>query len=198
MVRYLSRKMTNYIVSKSDTADYDVIFYGYELLFQELLVILIALLLALVFDILGLVVIAIISHDILRNFAGGPHAKYRAICIMMSIIIIFGPALIVSLTGQTLGAISLLTIGIVDIGFLSKYAPADTAEKPISSRENRVRLRRYSIIIMAIYVLLGELLLNIAPSISTVLIMTPSFVCLFSHPIAYRLLGCAKYITKES
>lgn len=142
--------------SNIDDDNTEVIEYGLNLFLSTLIKFIIVLFLASLFGITKYVLLSIVSFGLLRTFAGGIHLKSSFGCLIGIIFIYFSAVYISLYLSFSLMFIYILFLCEIILIFL--YAPADIAEKPILSKTQSKKLKRYSIytillfFIMAIYV----------------------------------------------
>jgi accessory gene regulator B len=188
----LAGKTAAYIVKNDPSADYEVLEYGYDILFQEISVTILTLLLALPFGLFVHVAISLATYNVLRLYAGGLHAKHRIVCIVTSIVIMFGPSVLFAKLGVSLPIAAILALYLLNLVLLLLYAPADTEAKPIQDRQTRKRMKMASVSWLTIIYCLALILHGRFPDYSAVLAAMPFIVCCFAHPLAYWLYGCKK------
>lgn len=115
--------------------------------------------------ILNYTVVAFIAFGILRTFASGVHASSSMKCILINYITFLGNVYL-SLNVQ-LSKLLISAIFIISLILIIIYAPADTNERPLVSRNLRKKLKIKSIIIV---LSLGVIALLISNSIYSNLI----------------------------
>lgn len=197
MIKRLSEMTAQYIVRDDAAADYEILAYGYELIYQEIVIILLSLLLALPFGLLPHVLTGICTFHLLRKYAGGSHAAHRIVCTIVSTAIVYGPSFFFVKTGVRLSFAVYMVMFAVDLLLLLLYAPADTEVKPVQTIEKRNYLKRASIFVLIALFVAACLLSGRFPQYAAIIAVTATLVCLFTHPLIYRLLGCKKSTSLE-
>ena len=102
--------------------------------------------------------IAFIVFGILRSFANGVHADSSIKCIFLNYIVFLGNVYL-SLH-FTLNRTLIITLLLISLILIIKYAPADTAERPLVSKKLRKSLKLKSIAIVLISYSVSLLLSN--------------------------------------
>lgn len=197
MITHLSKMTARYIARNDESADYDVLVYGYELLYQELAVHLLTLIIALPFGIMPYVLAGLILFKIIRNFTGGAHANHRVVCTIVSTSVLFGPSLVFVKLGFRIPVFVIGILFVLDLLLLAKYAPADTELKPIQSPDKRAALKRMAILSLFAVFIVSFFLWRVNPGFAEAMVVTVTIVCLFTHPAIYKLLGCKNSMTTE-
>ena len=192
MIRFLSQKLANYVTKNDDSADFEILAYGYDLMFQEIGVVLITLLIALPFGLFSPVLLSILSYNIVRRYAGGTHAKHRAACIITSVLTMFGPAYLFTKLEVPLPLPMILLLYVYSAVLLILYAPADTEIKPIRDPQKRKRAKYSGVFTLTVCTLLAILLREKWSSYAGILTVVPTIVSSLTHPLAYKLYGCEK------
>lgn len=192
MIRRLSEKIARYIANNDESADFEVLVYGYDVLLQEVFVFLITLILALPFGLFFHVLIALVSYNLLRRYAGGVHAKYRTACITSSVAIMFGPAVLFGKLGYFIPFAVMPGLFVFSLALLLLYAPADTEMKPVRTPSKRRSMKTCAAVLLTAYFTAALLLVDRFPAQSSVLAVTATIVSCFTHPWAYKIYGCEK------
>ncbi|MBU3092397.1 accessory gene regulator B family protein [Clostridium sp. CF011] len=102
--------------------------------------------------------IAFIVFGFLRSFANGVHADSSLKCIFLNYIIFLGNVFL-SLN-FTLNRTSIIILFLISLILVVKYAPADTAERPLVSKKLRKALKLKSIAVVLISCSVSLLLPN--------------------------------------
>lgn len=151
--------------------------YGIQLLLYPLLDFALICLVGWLLGCLGATVIAALSTALVRFFSHGAHSKSPVICALIGMIIfpVLGRLALTGapyFTGIALSSIILLgfTVSIIIVWRLS---PVDSPAKPVSSSEERRKLRIHSLVaVVFISALQGALLLWTARAAAVVLAMS--------------------------
>ena len=157
-VDLLSKKISNNLKDELnlDEDKRSIIEYGIFAFFQMGISILLVAIVGLIFNVIIESLIISFTGAILRKSSGGAHASTSANCSIVGILISVLPAYIlknINLNSNYLIFIGLL-IYIISFRIILKCAPVDTPNKPIKKKEKRKRLKRGSIIILSIYMIL--------------------------------------------
>lgn len=115
-----------------------------------------ALLVALLLGVFPNVLIIMLTTSILRSFSGGSHSETMFGCAIYGAIIMNVFGLLTKYTQPSRGFLSIfiLLILIFSTWSIYKYAPADTPEKPITTKVKRHKLRKLSFATLFIWCIL--------------------------------------------
>ena len=196
MIKYLAQAIASYTVKHDNSADFEVLVYGYELLLQRFFVVGIALVAALPLGLFFHVLTAEIVYSMMRGCTGGLHAKYRWLCMAVSVLIQFGPAFLTAKAGVYIEPWGIVACFAANVALLLLYAPADTEAMPIYNPVRRKKLKIQGLIYLAAFFFIAAAIYSFLPEISFILVVTPTIACCFTHPAAYWLFGCKKSIIK--
>lgn len=129
--------------------------YSIRLVISTMLSYSLALLLALLFGTFYYVLFIMLTFSTLRVFSGGAHCSNMGNCATYGAVV----ANILGLVAQKnqLTKVFMLTMIIIAFVFslwaISKYAPADTPGKPITTKLKKERLRKKSLIVVCVWFL---------------------------------------------
>ncbi|MGL5381309.1 accessory gene regulator ArgB-like protein [Clostridium sp.] len=134
----------------------DVIAYGIFALLQTVISILLVVVFGIIFDVLIEALIMSFAISILRKSSGGVHATSPGICALIgTFICIIVPIMI---PVNRLNIINTTVFGvlvfILSFYLVNKLAPVDSKSKPIKTESKRKRLKRSSIIILCVYLII--------------------------------------------
>lgn len=146
-----------FIKTNLDMCEEDVekIEYGMQIIILNVFKIIILFVTAYFLKIFTYTLIAFISFGVLRTFSCGVHADSSIKCIIINYIVFLGNVFLslkVSLNWTLIMVIFLISLVLV-----IKYAPADSAERPLVSKKLRKRLKLKSCIAILILCLLSIL-----------------------------------------
>ncbi len=146
-----------------DEDNKEVLIYGAFCLLQTILCLSSIIIFGYIFNVLLESLLVAISASTLRKYSGGVHSASPNRCLIISILISVGFSLIIISTTKYLTSsfcILLVFIGIVySYYFLYKYAPVDSAAKPINNINKRKELKFKSLICLSIMTILIILLI---------------------------------------
>ena len=130
----------------------EIILYGLEAVYLMITKMVVIFLLAYVLGILKETLILLISYNVIRSQAFGIHASKSIYCLISSILLFVGGALLckyvtLPLWGMIVGAI------VCNICLLL-YAPADTHKRPLVNEKKRKRFKYVSFSLGIIYTVL--------------------------------------------
>ena len=133
-----------------------IIEYGIFAFFQMGISILLVAIIGFIFNVMLEALIISFSGAILRKFSGGAHASTSTNCSIVGILISVIPAYIVKNIALNKNYIIIIGILLLISSFIIIYklAPVDSPNKPIKKQEKIKRLKRGSIIILSIYMIL--------------------------------------------
>jgi accessory gene regulator B len=125
--------------------------------------------------------VAFAVFGVLRSFANGVHSDSSIKCILVNYIVFLGNVFLSQIF--KLNTVMIIFLFLLSLVLVIKYAPADTAERPLVSKKLRKALKLKSIIIVFIFCLVCLLLSNpIYKNIITYSILEGSFLI---TPLAY-------------
>ena len=161
----LSKNISNNLKNELnlDEDKRSIIEYGIFAFFQMGVSILLVAIVGLIFNVIIEALIISFTGAILRKFSGGAHASTSTNCSIVGIIISVVPAYImknISLNSNYIIFTGVLVF-IISFALVYKLAPVDSPNKPIKKKEKIKRLKRGSIIILSIYMILVVINLSI-------------------------------------
>ena len=136
-----------------------VIAYGMFAIIQMLLSITLVFLFGSLFHLAFEALIISFTGSILRKYSGGVHASSPGICTFIGTLVCVGQAVLISLLIDSVVNLKLIIIlGIVifiwSYYIIYKLAPVDSASKPIVKEEKRNRMKKGSIILLSVYLII--------------------------------------------
>ncbi|MBB6713810.1 accessory gene regulator ArgB-like protein [Clostridium gasigenes] len=153
----LSKKVAFKIANelKLDNDNKEVISYGIFAIIQMFYNVLLVILFAAVFNVVIEALIASFTIAILRKSSGGAHASSAKICVVVGTFITVTIGLVAKIN---INVNSIMIIGVITFIWayyiVFKLAPVDSAAKPIRTEKKRKRLKRSSIFILSIYLII--------------------------------------------
>ena len=157
----LSNSIANKVSSELslDEDNRQVIAYGSFALMQMFLSIILVFLFGLLFHVAFEALIISFTGSILRKYSGGVHASSPAVCNFVGIIVCVGQAVLISLLESPVVNFKLVIIlGVVifiwSYYIIYKLAPVDSIAKPIVKEEKRKRMKKGSIILLSVYLII--------------------------------------------
>ena len=189
MIQFLAEKTAHYLAKDCETADVEVLQYGYYLAYQEWLVRLLALLVALPFGLFFHVLVSIITFNLIRRCAMGAHAKYPIVCRIITYTVWFGPAVLSVFFAFRLTPVIYIGLFLFAVFSLLMYAPAETNVKKVPNEPMRKRLKREAVAWMSLLFFVAVILQNVMPDISFVIVTTVVLACCMVHPWMYWING---------
>lgn len=155
MVHSLSVRIANYLVNEieHDKPKLSIVSYGVEILIGGLIKIAVFVTVPLLFGFFPEFAIAFLSSAFLRIPSGGAHfsAYYR--CLIITLSVFSGIALIAKYTYINFYVVKVFFISSLALAFFTfiKIAPVDVKEKPIRSPLRRKRLKIISCLMIIFY-----------------------------------------------
>ena len=157
---------------------------GMEILLHNIPKFIIMVAAAILLDILPQAMLTWISFAYIRRCAGGLHANNSITCTIMTLLMFV--AIPYALQGSQFNiAFFIATFAVVIFG-LYKYAPADTAAKPILGEKNRLKLKKQSILSAAI--VLAVALIFFDETLYGLIAFGALYALISVLPITYKLL----------
>lgn len=157
MIKGLSQKVVRYQVEKGiiENEESRIYEYGYEIFFCQIINILTAIMIALIFRYF-LILIFLVAYIPIRIYAGGDHASSSEKCMITSAVILlaistFGKYILSGVIGDFFYLIEIPAI--IIIGLL---APVESKNKPLEADEAK-RYKKYAYVITGIEALIAFL-----------------------------------------
>lgn len=184
MIKELAERVVNWQTKKHFLADQDrrLYLYAYEILFNQIINILIAILLAVLFRAPLPVFVFLVSYIPLRSFCGGYHAKTNEGCTVVSAILICIVCVAVKIIPEHVVTIiqplSFAISGVV----IFRYAPVEDVNKPLCDEEI-IRYRKRSRYIWLMQAIIGMVFIfkerhaGIALSLSHIILCVMLYWC---------------------
>lgn len=135
----------------------EIINYGLFAVIQILFSIVLTMIFGLIFNVFLESLIVAFTISILRKSSGGAHASTPGRCAILGTIVSVGFGLVAKLIEKNAVIISLIGIIIFFWSFyiVYKLAPVDSAAKPIKNQERRKKLKRSSMMILSVYLVIA-------------------------------------------
>lgn len=191
MLEQLGEKVSNAVainVDNVDSTQKEVIAYTVTQLLGEFIKIALMAVIACVFDVWKLLLIAIFSMAIYRVPSGGVHCKGHISCFVISSLLFFGNVVLsMFVRGPYLDYIY-IAIFLINLPVIHFLAPADTEMKPIVSKKLRRTLRIISYIAMTVTILLGRFVITDI-TIRNIFIFGTLFQSITMLPFMYKLVN---------
>jgi len=157
----LSNSIANKVASELSLDDdkREVIAYGAFALMQMVLSIIFVFLCGLLFHVAFEALIISFTASVLRKYSGGVHSSSPGICNFIGTIVCVGQAVLISLLISplvNLKAVIILgvLISVWSYFIIYKLAPVDSLSKPIVKEEKRKRMKKGSIILLSVYLII--------------------------------------------
>ena len=156
----------------------NVIAYGLIAVFQSLLMTFIVLTLGLILNTFIESTILCFAVSILRKYSGGTHACSITSCTIIGVMVCTFFALVSKLLGPSMAhwvimSISGVLVYVYAIAIALLKAPVDSPNKPIRTVQKKRKMKSYTIIVLAVYIVISTILLfniNRSPIFSSALI----------------------------
>lgn len=194
MIDALSNKITNALTQSMKDVDEEkaeVINYGLNILIYQVLLTGIIFVLALITGIFKYVLISVVVYASIRIFAGGAHARTRIQCSISSIFT-FMLIPVVSMYLQFDSLIPAVVIFAINLVAVYIYAPADTLERPIISKQIRTRQKVKSIVLVTAIFIVSLVVRHFDILMYNIVVITSLFPSFMLTPMAYKLYKCSK------
>lgn len=165
----------------------EVIAYGIFALLQTILSIVFIIVFGVIFRVWAEALIVSLAASILRKYSGGIHATSPVICTIVGTIIMIVIALLISFVIiQKINLMIIILLGVITFAYsyylIYKLAPVDSAAKPIKTQKKRERMRKGSVLVLNIYMII--VVLNIIMYISTAEKMFLTFsLCIYGGTV---------------
>ena len=153
-IEILSKKFGEGIANElNDNDNKEVISYGFFVAMQMFYNILAVILFGVIFNVLIESLIVSFTISILRKSSGGAHSSSPGICLIVGtfVSILIG---LISKIGIDINILIEIIIFIWAYYIIYKLAPVDSPAKPIRTEKKKKRLRKSSIVILSIYLII--------------------------------------------
>ncbi|GIM28591.1 accessory gene regulator protein B [Clostridium polyendosporum] len=156
----LSNNIANKISSelKLDNDRREVVEYGAFVLLQTLLSIILVVIFGWLFNVIIEALLISFIMSILRKYSGGVHASASDICAIIGTIVCVGLAILISYINSLLNLNFVLILGVLifiwSYYIVYKLVPVDSPTKPIKNEEKRKRMKKSSITILNMYLII--------------------------------------------
>lgn len=156
-IESICEKTTNYIAQELnlDNDKKAVVNYGIFAFIQMGICLLSVVIFGFVFNVTLEATIISFTTSILRKSSGGAHANSPRNCAIIGTIVSVGMA--IAIKNIYINILSFVLVGIIIFIWayviVNKLAPVDSVAKPIKSIEKRIRLKKSSIRILVIYII---------------------------------------------
>ncbi|WP_298842498.1 accessory gene regulator ArgB-like protein [Clostridium sp.] len=157
----LSNNIANKVASELslNNDNKEVIAYGSFAIMQMLFSIILVFIFGMIFHVALEALIISFTGSMLRKYSGGVHASSPGNCNFIGIVVCVGQAMLVSFLISPLVNLKLIIIlGVVifiwSYYIIFKLAPVDSVAKPIVKVEKRNRMKKGSIILLSVYLVI--------------------------------------------
>lgn len=124
-------------------------------------------------------------YMLLRRFAGGWHAKTSLNCSIFSILVFVGIPLSANRFSQPFPPIIHLSIALISLWIVWRYAPADTEKNPLFDKKERNKRRFRSIVVVLSFLVIA---FTLCSSFIRFLILIGLFIeSVMINPLFYKL-----------
>lgn len=146
VTRLIDYQMSRGFIEENDRKLYQ---YGYQILFEYIINVLAAVLIAAIFRAYGIVIVFTLTFMLVRSYVGGYHAKSGARCFVMSAVM----QILVILAVRVMETVDLcsgifIIIEIFMLPYIFRKIPLPVPNKPISENE-RIYFRKKAKVIYA-------------------------------------------------
>lgn len=158
---YLARKISEEL--KFDSEKESVIAYGLTAIIQIIVTLILIIIISSLTGSMPEALLVCLSASLLRRYSGGAHASSAEICTAFSTLYcvvasVLAKGILFRLYDHMYMLICLLICYFLAFFIVGKYAPVDSANKPIRSEIKRHRLRKGSIITLIVYAAVSTVL----------------------------------------
>lgn len=154
LCKYISNKLKKELNLDEDKRS--IIEYGLYAVFHMIISILMVGIFGKVFGVMYEALLISFIQALLRKYSGGVHASTPFNCIVIGILVAVLPAYLINNINFNIDYIIILGIIIYSISLtiIYKLAPVDSYKKPIKKKEKIKRLKKSSIILLSIYMII--------------------------------------------
>ena len=169
--------------SSIDEEKLEEIAYGLEGLYLTCTKMLVILAVGFVLGIVKDILLLMIFYNIIRTTAFGMHAKKSIHCLIISSLFFIGGALLCKYV--VIAPYVKISVAVVSLLLLIKYAPADTHKRPLINAKRRKIYKFLSVISGTVYLILIILFRDL--SITNYICVGLLEAILMIHPLVYRM-----------
>lgn len=135
-----------------------VISYGIFAFFQILASLCIVALAGFCCGVLFQALVVSFAISILRQYSGGIHATRPSVCLIIGTVVTIAIALIVHYLLVYIDSLYTLSMCVVllilSYYIVIKFAPVDSPEKPIRTQKKRAKMKKLSLVVLSIYLMI--------------------------------------------
>lgn len=164
--------------------DIEKIRYGLEGIYLTITKLIVILVLSIIFNIFKEIILVLVFLNIIRYPAFGVHADKSSICLITSILLIFGITLLISKIYIS-NTIKIILCIICTIDYLV-FAPADTIKRPLTNAKKR-KYRKIASVILSIVYSIAIFLIN-TRIVSNTLLISLIIEAIMINPLTYKAL----------
>lgn len=164
--------------------DIEKIRYGLEGIYLTITKLIVILVLSIIFNIFKEIILVLVFLNIIRYPAFGVHADKSSICLITSILLIFGLTLLISKIYIS-NTIKIILCIICTMDYLI-FAPADTIKRPLTNAKKR-KYRKIASVILSVVYSIAILLIN-TRIISNTLLISLVIEAIMINPLTYKAL----------
>jgi len=197
MIQFLADKTASYLAKGDDPADVEVIAYGYYIFYQQWLMTLAILLVALPFGWFFSILASLVTSLAMRGCVCGTHATHPLVCKIASFAVAFTPVILAEVFALRIVPVAAIIMYVLGAVMILKYAPGDTDVKKIHNPDIRKSMKIQAMVRLSVFFVVAMLINGRFPEIAFVIATTAFIACCFVHPWAYRLFGFDP-VTKEA
>lgn len=140
----------------------EVLAYGAFALLQTVWSILLVIILGAIFGVLGEALAVSLAISFLRKYSGGAHSTSPNRCALIGAILSLALAFLAIFSGRVIGFYGPVFIGapgfLISCIVVRSLAPVDSPSKPIKKQEKRNRLKRASLNMLCLLILVATIL----------------------------------------
>ena len=187
MVQALANRMADYVARNDETANQEVLAYGYGLILMGIVSYTTVLASAFMFGVVREMLIAMAVYLLMRLTVGGCHANRRAVCYVTYAGTLYLSIFLSTFLSFTLYAIVLLYLA--NVALLIMYAPGDTVEQPMVKRR---LLRKIMGLIIVSCLFAFVILFRDMSTERNILLLVATSTSIFLHPYVYKAYRCER------
>jgi len=159
--------------------------YGLESIYLTYTKIIIILVLSIFLNIIKETILLLICYNIIRTFSFGIHATKSIYCLITSLLLFIGGVYVTQYIHIPLYI--KLTISLILLICLYKYAPADTHKRPLINANKRKKYKIISVVLGGIYCILIVIFND--HIISNYLLIGMLEAVIMIHPLIYKIFN---------
>ncbi len=167
------------------------LYFGFQVLYGDVIKFIIIGVLAAIFKSFFVTMVLAFAFVFIRTYAGGVHMKTETKCTIVTLIIFILPGTFISNNQVNLPTLHVL----IPITFMAsficllKYAPKDCTNRPITDKNEKIRLKLKSIVVLCLVISISVIFYSLSYYMLAIAACVGVLLAVFTIiPVGYKLL----------